>query len=118
MAGSTELRLWRRKPSGSWGAVEQAEVEGEYGATVVRRGRVNQFMDKRYPSALGCFGPDPRTPIRPAACHGRNKAGHMPAPDPRAIGYPKIQLAPTGASTHVHDDDVAKREFRQRTRGA
>ena len=64
MAGSTELRLWRRKPSGSWGAVEQAEVEGEYGATVVRRGRVNQFMDKRYPSAPGCFGPDPRTPIR------------------------------------------------------
>lgn len=46
---------------------------------------------------------------------GRAKAGHMSAADPRAISLSKIQLAATGASTHVHDDDVAWGEHRNET---
>lgn len=43
--------------------MEHAEVEGKYGVTVVRPGRVGQFVDEIYPSAPDCFGPYVRTPI-------------------------------------------------------
>lgn len=46
-------------------------------------------------------------PYGPAACDSRNRGRTHVSTRPRSALFEKILLAPTGASTHVHDDDVA-----------
>ena len=96
MAGSIELQPWRRKPSRLWGAVEQAEVEGEYGATVVRRDRVSQFMDKRFERARLFWTRSANSHTGPRHVMAASEAGHMSAPDPHAIFLPRFCLLHRG----------------------
>jgi hypothetical protein len=96
MAGSIELRRWRHKPPSSWGAVKQAEVEGEYGATVVRRDRENQLMDKRLERASLFWNRSANSHTGPRHVIAAAKAGHMSAPDPRVIAFQRFSLLQRG----------------------
>lgn len=51
-------------------------------------------------------------PYGPAACHGRIRGRTHVSTRSVRHSLPKNLLAPKGASTHVHDDDVARLEFR------
>ena len=50
-------------------------------------------------------------PYGPAACDSRIRGRTHVSTRPRAVPLQEILLAPTGASTHVHDDDVTGTQF-------
>jgi len=52
-------------------------------------------------------------PYGPAACDSRIRGRTHVSTRPRSALFEKILLASTGASTHVHDDDIAGLEDRQ-----
>ncbi len=113
MAEPIELRPWRRKPFRSWGAVEQAEV----GRRVWRNGREDGVgITSSWTSATE------RARLkwtRPANSHTGPRLVNVPRQRPDTCQHPirspstlKILLAPAGASTHVHDYDIAAPEGR------
>ena len=75
-----------------------------------RRARENQIMDTRLERARLNWTRSANSHTGPRHVIAATEAGHMSAPDHAAL-FEKILLAPTGASTHVHDHDVAGAEF-------
>jgi hypothetical protein len=80
---------------------------GEYGATVNETG--SGKPDHGYAPRACEIELDPlrELPYRPAACTAAAKGRTHVSTRPSSVAFRKILLAPTGASTHVHDDDVA-----------
>jgi len=85
---------------------------GEYGATVNETG--SGKPDHGYAPRARQIELDPirELPYGPAACDSRNRGRTHVSTRPRSELFEKILLASTGASTHIHDDDVAGFEDR------
>ena len=110
--GSTELRPWRHKPSTIVRVVEGVgAVEGEYGATVERRDRENQFATQCFERAVLIWTRSANSHTGPRHMTAASEAGQMAAPDLRAESSERFPLRPWGRPQMLQRFSVGRGPF-------
>ena len=79
-----------------------------------RRDRENQIMDTRLERARLNWTRSANSHTGRRHVTSRSRGRTHVSTRPRSVLFDKILLAPMGASTHVHDDDVALAQFRNK----